>query len=327
MGKLTTEPYSDFSARQSVLRLLELVYPAGTTAHHLTTPIALQPGTTIFESVRDGTINSISGQSAPVYEEVEVALPSGRKGKAGKKEVVKVKKEVTPDSKNAFADWKEWRTYGFGQIPLAQPEIEAQAPVKTLQLSPFNPPPAHLRQLGHQLYLQVSLIEGEVLTLVCSSRGWFASKSNVNSFDPSPRTELFHSLIDLLHSLSPQFSERLSHLTPLSTTPPPFEPLSTVPVPQAEPAYPWLAQVPKTACPPEILRTQLAYLHTGATTADALDASRDWNEELQGIKELPREHMQERVMREKMLQKTLAEFNQASLRAVLSVAVSSRYDC
>jgi protein TIF31 len=73
---------------------------------------------------------------------------------------------------------------------------------------------------------------------------------------------------------------------------------------------------------PELLRTQLAYLHTGATTADALDATRDWNEEIQGVKELPHESMQERVLREKMAQKTWAEFTQASVRGVMGVAVS-----
>ncbi len=66
----------------------------------------------------------------------------------------------------------------------------------------------------------------------------------------------------------------------------------------------------------------MAYLHTGATVADSLDAARDWNEEIQGIKELPRKSMQERVVREKMAQKTWAEFTQASIRVVLAVAVS-----
>jgi protein TIF31 len=265
-----------------------------------------------------------------VYEEVEVAIPSGRKGKVGKKEIVKVKREVSADPANSFADWKgEWQTANFAKLPIAQSPLEIAPCVRSIQLSPFNPPPPHLRQLGHQLYLQVALLEGETVTLVCSSRGWYVSKSNVNHFDPALRPSSdgsapapTHSLLDLLHSLSPQFSERLSRLAPLSNTPPVLEPLSTVPVPQSEPAYPFLATTPSPAIVPDLLRTQLAYLHTGATTADALDATRDWNEEIQGVKELPHEGMQERVLREKMAQKTWAEFTQASVRGVMSVAVS-----
>lgn len=280
----------------------------------------MQAGSTIFESVRDGTASALVPEVA--YEEVEVAIPTGagRKGKNAKKDSVKVRREVNGNADQPFQDWK-WRNTTFDQLPLAQPPLEALACVRAIQLSQFNPPQPHLRQLGHQLYLQVALLEGETSTLVCTSRGWYVSKSNVNQFDPAAKSPIFHSLLDLLHSISPKFTERLNKLTPLSTDVPALEPLSTVPIPQAEPAYPFLATLPKTN-PPEILRTQLAFLHTGATTAEGLESTRDWNEEIQGIKDLPRGNMQERTMREKMLQKTLQEFTQASVRGVLAVAVS-----
>ncbi|WVF70930.1 hypothetical protein IAT40_005725 [Kwoniella sp. CBS 6097] len=323
--EIVREPYGEFTARQSVLRLLELIAPAGTSANTTSTAIALQPGSTIFEAVRDG---AIAFGAETHYEEVEVALPSGRKGKGGKKEVVKVKRAVSGDKAHAFADWKgDWQSTRLGDLPISQPLLEVSPSLRSIQISPFNPPPPHLRQLGHQLYLQVALLEGETVTIICSTRGWYVSKSNVNNFDPSPRSNAdgsvaapTHSLVDLLHSLSPLFSERVSHLAPLSTEPQLMDPISTVAIPQAEPAYPWLATAPKPATGPEILRTQLAFLHTGAYGADSVDAARDWNEEIQGIRELPRSSMQERVFREKMLQKVWAEFDQAAVRAVQSVA-------
>lgn len=314
---LIVEPYSDFTARQTVLRLLELIYPGGSSSNHLTSPLAYQTGSTIFESVRDGTVSSLIPDVA--YEEVEVPIPTGKKGKNGKKETVKIKREVNGDPDHPFRDWK-WRSTSLDQLPLAQPPLETSPCVRAIQLSQFNPPPPHLRQQGHQLYLQVALLEGETVTLVCTSRGWYVSKSNVNQFDPAAKSPTFHSLIDLLHSVSPKFTEKLNKLSPLSTTAPALEPLSTVPIPQAEPAYPFLANLPKSN-PPELLRTQLAYLHTGATTVDGLESTRDWNEEMQGIKDLPKSNMQERSIREKMLQKTLMEFTQASVRGVLAVAV------
>lgn len=321
------EPYSDFSARQSVLRLIELISPPGTSAHTVAAPFGLIPGATIFELVRDGKASS---SSEPTYEEVEVTVPAGRKGKGAKKEIVKVKRDVAADTSNPFADWKaEWQTTEFSQLAISSPITEVQPSLRSIQMSPFNPPSPYLRQQGHQLYLQVTTLEGETVTLVCTSRGWYVSKSNINHFDPSPRpgsdgatAQPYHSLIDLLHSLSSQFTERISLLQPLSTSLPLFEPISTVPIPQSEPAYSFLAPQPKPAAVSDIIRTQLAYLHTGATTADALDSARDWNEEMQGIKELPRQGIQERVLREKMAQKTWAEFTQASIRSVMSIAVS-----
>ena len=241
----------------------------------------------------------------------------GKKGKPGGKKEVKAKRESS--KAHAFADWESDDTpTPLSRLPMSQTPPEVLPCVRSVQLSPFNPPPPHLRQAGHQLYLQVTLLEGDVVNFVCSSRGWYISKST--PIDPTPPTPPTHSLIDLLHSISPRFTERLAFLPPLSTTPSPLEPISTVPIPQAETAYPFLATPPRPTA--DILRTQLAYLHTGATVADSLDGARDWNEEIQGIRELPRETMQERVMREKMAQKTWAEYTQASVRAVLAVSVS-----
>ncbi|TXT10661.1 hypothetical protein VHUM_02166 [Vanrija humicola] len=323
---MLAEAYTEGAARQAIIRLLDYIEPAGTTAHTLSTPQGIAPGATIFESVRDG-LSATLGSTETVYEEVEVALPSGRKGKVGKKEVVKVKKEIPAEQANAFSDWKGWSSVPLSKLPVAQAPVEVLPTLRSIQLSPFNPPPAHLRQQGHQLYLQVSILEGDVYTLVCTSRGWYVSKSNVNNFDPAPRTSAdgkaaapTHSLIDLLHSLSPLFSERIFALPSLSSTAPALDPLSTVAIPQAEPAYPWLISAPKPDTVPDVLRTQLAYLHSGATVPDALDSARDWNEEIQGVKELPHSTMQERVFRERMAQKTWAEFTQASLRAVNAVA-------
>lgn len=248
--------------------------------------------------------------------------------KNGKKDKKEGEQETQESQPNAFSDWQaEWTSVPLSKLPVSQPPLDVQPCLRAIQLSPFNPPPPPLRQRGHQLYLQVGLLEGDVYTLVCTSRGWYVSKSNVNNFDPAPRPgpdgsipAPTHSLIDLLHSLSPLFSERIFAMPSLSLAAPARDPLSTTAIPQAEPAYPWIVSPPKQAAVSEILRTQLAYLHSGATVPDALDSSRDWNEEIQGIRELAHSTMQERVFRERMAQKTWAEFTQASLRAVMAVA-------
>ena len=127
------------------------------------------PGATIFENVRDGE-TAVAGE--PVYEEVEVALPSGKKGKQGKKEMVKIKREIS-QTENPFSDWKTtgWASAPLSALPIYQAPTDALACVKSIQVSPFNPPLPHLKQQGHQLYLTVSILEGDVYTLVCASRG------------------------------------------------------------------------------------------------------------------------------------------------------------
>lgn len=317
-GANVAEPYTESTARQAVIRLLEFIEPAGTTAHHLTTPLGVAAGATIFEEVRDG---ALYGTEAP--KDAEAA-----KGKAVKKDAKKEDDKPEEVTEHAFSDWTaEMTTLPLSKLPVSQPPVDVLPCLRSIQLSPFNPPPAPLRQKGHQLYLQVSILEGDVYTIICSTRGWYVSKSNVNNFDPAPRTASdgsipapTHSLFDLLHSLSPLFTERLFALPSLSSSAPARDPLSTVAIPQAEAAYPWIISEPKPATGPEILRTQLAYLHSGATSAEGLDSARDWNEEIQGVKELPRSTMPERVFRERMAQKTWSEFTQASIRAAMNVA-------
>lgn len=309
------EPYSESTARQAVVRLLEFIEPAGTTVNNLTTPLGVGAGASIFEEVRTGSL--YAGESPKDAAAKAKAAPkeaNKEDGKAGKED------EVT---EHAFSDWTaDSAGLPLSKLPVAQPLVEVNACLRSIQLSPFNPPPAPLRQKGHQLYLQVSILEGDVYTLVCTTRGWYVSKSNINNFDSAPRdgSGPIHSLFDLLHSLSPLFTERLFALPSLSSSAPARDPLSTVAIPQAEPAYPWIIAEPKPATCPEILRTQLAYLHSGVTSAEGLDSARDWNEEIQGVKELPHATMPERVFRERMAQKTWAEFTQASIRAAMNVA-------
>ncbi|KLT45006.1 hypothetical protein CC85DRAFT_255915 [Cutaneotrichosporon oleaginosum] len=308
------EPYSESSARQAVIRLLEFIEPAGTTVNNLSTPLGVGAGASIFEEVRTGSL--YAGDSPKDAE---------AKAKAAQKEAEKKDSNDAKDAEvteHAFSDWTPASNgLPLSKLPVSQAPVEVNACLRSIQLSPFNPPPAPLRQKGHQLYLQVSILEGDVFTLVCTTRGWYVSKSNVNNFDPTPRDgSVTHSLFDLLHSLSPLFTERLFALPSLSSTAPARDPLSTVAIPQAEPAFPWIIAEPKPATGPEILRTQLAYLHSGATSAEGLDSARDWNEEIQGVKELPHSTMPERVFRERMAQKTWAEFTQASIRAAMNVA-------
>ena len=84
------------------------------------------------------------------------------------------------------------------------------------------------------------------------------------------------------------------------------------------PAAPWLAREPRHE--PDAMRAQTAFLLSGAMSADTLDGSRDWNEELQSSRELPRTSLAERLMRDRVLNRLHAEFTLAAARVVPRVA-------
>ncbi|RXK38905.1 hypothetical protein M231_03854 [Tremella mesenterica] len=319
------EPWTNLAARQAVLRLVDIIAPPGSSTHTLSCHIALEPGATIFEAVENGT--AYLSITDPVFRDVSVPVSSNRKNRGSRKETVKIRREITADD-HAFADWTaEWRPPKLSKLPSPTPPIPAQPCLKSIQLSSFNPPTPNLRHVGHHLYLQVTILEGETMILVCTTRGWYASKSSLTHFDPAPRprpngsaSACQHSLFDLLHDLSPIFTARLFLLPPFSSHPAYSQSLATIPIPQAEPAYPWLVAPPKIEVMPDLLRTQLAFLHTGSTAVDTMDTSRDWNEEFQNIKELPQDSVQERAFRERLGQKTWGEFTAAAARSVLNIA-------
>ena len=227
-----------------------------------------------------------------------------------------------------FSETDDWAASPLSQFH-ARP-IEAPNPpaaLKTLTVSTWNPPPPQYRSKGHLVYLALTTLEGESVQLTGTVRGWFVSKSTTVSFDPMPRPAPknveAHSLIDLLHGLSPAFTSAFHQLlaggAAASNVHPPREILATAPIQQAQPAHPWLVK-PQAAHVADALRQQLAYLHTGAVGVEGLEAARDWNDELQQGRELGKETMQDKVNREKHLARVHAEFTNACVRGVVSVA-------
>jgi protein TIF31 len=193
--------------------------------------------------------------------------------------------------------------------------------IKSLSVSQWNPPPYHLRQRGHLLYLQLTTNEGEQHHITATVAGFYANKSSSNKFDPFPRpapkNHAAHSLLNLISALSPSFSETFVELQKLNSR---KDLLTTFPFQNAIPANPWLvspsyAQGNQHQADPT--RAQEAYLIGGADGAENL---RDWNEEFQTTRELPRETLQDRVFRERLTSKLFADYNDAAVRGAVLVA-------
>ncbi|KIW15301.1 hypothetical protein PV08_05346 [Exophiala spinifera] len=234
--------------------------------------------------------------------------------------------------------------FGSAQAPLPKPEdnplagyevdgrpsLDAVLPtkedglpktIKSLSVSQWNPPPYHLRQKGHLLYLQLTTNEGEQYQITSSVSGFFVNKSSSNKFDPfpksAPKNYSAHSLLTLISLLSPSFNDTFVELQKINGR---KDLLTTFPFQNAIPANPWLvpgSYAQSTHHQADPTRSQEAYLIGGADGAENL---RDWNEEFQTTRELPRENLQDRVFRERLTSKLFADYNDAAARGAVLVA-------
>ncbi|KAK3701498.1 Intracellular distribution of mitochondria [Vermiconidia calcicola] len=202
---------------------------------------------------------------------------------------------------------------------LPKPREPAPKTVKSISLSAWNPPPYHLRMRGHLLYLQVTTNEGEQHYVTSHVTGFYINKSTNNKFDPTPRSSpksfAAHSLITLLGQLSPSFYASFRKLQEYNGE---RDPLAAYQLSNSIPAAPWLVSPSSVQQhQADLTRTQEAFLLAGAENAETL---RDWNEEFQSTRELPKETVQDRVFRERLTSKLFAEYNEAAVRGAILVA-------
>lgn len=235
---------------------------------------------------------------------------------------------VSPESADAKPEAKShpMKDYGFqapGAVSTLLPRKQEAAPkaVKSISVSPWNPPPHHLRQKGHLLYIQVGTLEGEQWQITAHVSGFYINKCSNTKFDPFPRTDAkayhAHSLLRLLELISPSFPTALLKLQEYNNQ---REPLATFQITNATPANPWI--VPSSSSPlcvhrPDVTRTQESYLISGVESTETL---RDWNEEFQSTRELPKDNVQDRVFRERLTSKLFADYTDAAARGAVLVA-------
>jgi protein TIF31 len=280
---LVEDPYTEKEARMHVIRIRELIGAAGdrTDALH-----GILAGLSLHDSI--GTDDESSKQEGS---------------------------DQTPLTGYDF-------TSG-GAVKTLQPPEQESVPktIKSLSVSPWNPPPYHLRSKGHLLYLQITTNEGEQYHISSTVSGFYVNKSSSTKFDPSPRqapkAHAAHSLLTLLEDISPSFSSTLKAYIEHTQK---RDPLTFFQLSNAIPANPWLVPAPNTSHTthqPDLARTQESYLIAGVENTETL---RDWNEEFQSTREMPKEAVQDRVFRERLTSKLFADYNDAAARGAMLVA-------
>lgn len=244
---------------------------------------------------------------------------------AGASLINKISTPTSEDEQRSHVDHDDLSNYDF-DAPVSPKMLlprETLAPktIKSISLSPWNPPPYHLRNKGHLLYLVIVNLEGEQFHITSHVSGFYVNRSSHNKFDPSPKpgpkTSSAHSLLTLLHQIDSRFSPAFQQLIEHNSK---QEALTLYQLTNAIPANPWLVPANSTSLvehKPDITRTQESFLLTGADNNENL---RDWNEEFQTTRELPMESVAEKVFRERLTSKLFADFNEAAVRGAVLVA-------
>ncbi|XP_055004235.1 clustered mitochondria protein homolog [Boleophthalmus pectinirostris] len=203
---------------------------------------------------------------------------------------------------------------GCKDRPLAPllPHRDDLKPLQCLQvltLSSWNPPPGNRKMHGDLLYLNVLTIENREFNITASTRGFYINQSTAFNFNPKPAspTILCHSLVELLSQISPAFKKNFTALQKKRVQQHPYERIPTL-----FQTYVWIAPLADHSL--DGIRAEET--HSSHMGQDDLTAgqNRDWNEELQGSRELSKNTLQDRILREKSIFKTSADFTVAATR-------------
>ncbi|KAH3679143.1 hypothetical protein WICMUC_001154 [Wickerhamomyces mucosus] len=196
----------------------------------------------------------------------------------------------------------------FTELPESfyTPESVVKPAISALHLSSWNPIPLNFRAKGHLIYLVLQTIEGEVYHISGSTAGFFISKSSNSRFDPTPREQSYQSftLYELISKVSKNFvnqiksnQQKIEGLEPATYTKPVTALLNN----------PWITKALQS--PPDLGKAQF----------DEITTTRDFNDEFQSIKELPKDTIEDRILREQLLAKTAHDFTEASVKGALAV--------
>uniref|UniRef100_A0AAG5DLN9 Clustered mitochondria protein homolog n=1 Tax=Anopheles atroparvus TaxID=41427 RepID=A0AAG5DLN9_ANOAO len=187
-------------------------------------------------------------------------------------------------------------------------------PMKVLTTSAWNPPPGPRKLHGDLMYLYVVTMEDTRFHISACPRGFYVNQSTDDAFDPRPANPsyLSHSLIDLLTQISPTFRRCFAQMQKKRTQRHPFERVAT-----PYQVYTWTA--PALEHTIDAIRAEDTFSSKLGYEEHIPGQTRDWNEELQTTRELPRTTLPERLLRERAIFKVHSDFVTAATRGAMAV--------
>ncbi|KAG8596885.1 hypothetical protein GDO81_002082, partial [Engystomops pustulosus] len=186
--------------------------------------------------------------------------------------------------------------------------------LKSLIMSGWNPPPGNRKMHGDLLYLTVVTMEDHYINITSSNRGFYINQSTAEVFNPKPASpsHLSHSIVELLNQVSPAFKKNFSNLQKKRVHRHPLERIAT-----PYQIYSWIA--PSSNHIIDCVRAEDAYNSRLGYEEHIPGQTRDWNEELQTTRELPRELPADQLLRGRANFKINSDFVGASTRGAMAV--------
>ncbi|XP_077511664.1 clustered mitochondria protein homolog isoform X2 [Amblyomma americanum] len=198
-------------------------------------------------------------------------------------------------------------------LPQAKDQKSYQA-LKVLTTSGWNPPPGPRKLHGDLVYLYVVTLEDKRYHITASTRGFYINESTEEEFNPRPCSpkHVYHSLVDLLSQVSSSFKRNFALIQKKRTQRHPFERVAT-----PYQVYSWLA--PPSEHNIDAIRAEDAFSFKLGYEEHIPGQTRDWNDELQTTRELPRKTLPERLLRERAVFKVHSDFVAAATRGAVAV--------
>ncbi|XP_075052869.1 clustered mitochondria protein homolog isoform X2 [Mixophyes fleayi] len=198
-----------------------------------------------------------------------------------------------------------------------QPQNKDWKPLQCLKvftMSGWNPPPGNRKMHGDLMYLYVITMEDRHVSITASTRGFYLNQSTAYNFNPKPANPSFlsHSLVELLNQVSAIFKKNFAALQKKRVQRHPFERIAT-----PFQLYTWTA--PQVEHAMDCVRAEDAYTSRLGYEEHIPGQTRDWNEELQTTRELPRKNLPERLLRERAIFKVHSDFTAAATRGAMAV--------
>ncbi|OAV92189.1 hypothetical protein, variant [Puccinia triticina 1-1 BBBD Race 1] len=341
--------YTEYSARLHVIRLRDVLYsqaPGLLVGNPTPFPpydpsqIGIAGAVSLFSSVRGDQGTTSADLPPPEQNSTDQPSPGSSKNKKKKKpaqpssSIVATPQATTePIAQESIIE--SLATYRFnpanslgvfnglkGDHPENREQIPSARYLKSFALSTWNSPPHHYRLRGQFLYLAITTLENVSYEITCHTKGFYVNKSSKTQFDPSPSNDsspdsaYFHTLTQLICSLSPGFVKQVTETWNRALNPAFPDFFTSLSITNCLPAFPWLVNPEKPS--PDAIRPQLAYLITGSTTAETLPPARDWADEFAQARELPRKSLAERILRERIWSRLQSDFSMAATRGVIS---------
>ena len=188
--------------------------------------------------------------------------------------------------------------------------------LKSIEMSGWNPPSFSQKMKGDLLYLKIQTLEGQNFQITASTEGFYLNDCTDEKFSPQKSGGVSHTLPGLLSKISPSFEKGYPLLQSALLKREPYEFLMAT-----YPVYPWLVSK-------DVLNYDFDHgrtLDSLLMASDVLDtlACRDWNEDLQSARDMPKTTVQECVFRDQAISKAHSDFVDAAVRGAIGIVHES----